>query len=126
MDDRMRGLSSVVRLSVRATVVAMVAAISLMPPLMCGARAEDEYVTMRDRIMCTTQQSLREALRAVDQQDRELMRTVQGCRYSLEGVRAELLQDNVSMIKIRLGHPGDAQRAEFWTLPDTIKPANKR
>jgi hypothetical protein len=98
----------------------------LLPLLAVGARAEGDYVTARDRLMCTTQQSLREALRAVDTKDRALMRTVQGCHYSLEGVHAELIQDNVSMIKIKLGVPGDPNRLEFWTLPETIKPANKR
>ncbi len=54
------------------------------------------------------------------------MRTVQGCHYSREGVRAELLQDSVSMIKVRLGEPDSPDRAEFWTLPDTIKEEGKR
>ncbi len=89
-----------------------------------GARAEEEYVTVRDRIMCRTQQSLRESMKAIETKDRNLMRTVQGCNYSLDGVAAILLQDNVSMIKIRVGHGG--QDNDFWTLPETIKPANKR
>jgi hypothetical protein len=99
---------------------------SALPFLAVGARAEDEYVTGRDKIMCTTQQSLREAVKAIVDKNRDLMRTVQGCNYSIDGVRAEIIQDNVSMVKIRLGQPSEATRAEFWTLPDSIKPANKR
>jgi len=83
-------------------------------------------VTARDRIMCRTQQSLKEALRAIEQKDRNLLRTVQGCHYSIDGVHADLVQDSVSMIKIRVGPPDDPNRAEFWTLPDTVKPANRR
>jgi hypothetical protein len=97
----------------------------LMVPLAVGVRAQEEYVTVRDRLICTTQQSLREALRGIDNKDRALLRTVQGCRYTVEGARAELLQDNVSMIKIRLG-AADDKTADFWTLPDSIKPANRR
>ena len=89
-----------------------------------GVRAEDEYVTVGNRIMCRTQQSLRESIKAIDSKDRNLMRTVQGCNYSLDGVAAVLLQDNVSMVKIRVGHGG--LDTDFWTLPDTIKPANRR
>jgi hypothetical protein len=89
-----------------------------------SARAEDEYVTMGNRIMCRTQQSLRESMKAIETKDRNLMRSVQGCNYSLDGVSAILLQDNVSMIKIRVGHGGVDN--DFWTLPETIKPANKR
>jgi len=97
-----------------------------LPLLAAGARAEDEYVTGRDKIMCATQQSLREAMRAIAEKNRELMRTVQGCHYSIDGVHAELLQDNVSMVKIRVGDPGTPDRVEFWTLPDSIRPANRR
>jgi hypothetical protein len=88
--------------------------------------AEQEMVTARDRIMCRTQQSLKEALRAIEQKDRNLLRTVQGCHYSIDGVPAEVVQDNVSMIKVRLGARDDPNRSEFWTLPDTVKPAGRR
>jgi hypothetical protein len=97
-----------------------------LPLLAVGARAEDGYVTGRDKIMCTTQQSLREAMKAIAEKNRELMRTVQGCHYTIDGVYAELLQDNVSMVKIRVGDPSQPDRAEFWTLPDSIRPANRR
>ena len=97
-----------------------------LPLFAVGARAEDEYVTGKDKIVCLTQQSLREAMTAIRTKDRALLRTVQGCHYSIEGVRAEVLEDSVSMIKIRLGQPSDPDRAEVWTLPDSIKPANRR
>lgn len=85
-----------------------------------------EYITARDKLMCRTQQSLREALKAIEAKDRQLLRTVQGCHYSIEGVRAEVLQDSVSMLKIRLGEVDQATRDEFWVLPDSIKPASGR
>jgi hypothetical protein len=91
--------------------------------LLCAveARAADEYVTLNGKLMCKTQQSLREALRAIDTKDRALLRTVQGCHQSIEGVRAEVLQDNVSMLKVKVGEAGE----EFWILPDTIKPVRR-
>jgi len=90
------------------------------------AAAQDIGTTRGEKMMCTTQQSLREALRAIDNKDRQTLSTVQGCRRSIEGVRAEVLQDNVSMLKIRLGEPEDADRKEFWVLPDTVKLATRR
>jgi hypothetical protein len=104
----------------------MLLALSMLPLLAAGARAEDDYVTGKDRIMCVTQRSLREAMDAIQKKNRDLMHTVQGCHYTIEGVHAEVIQDNVNMVKIRLGSPGDTDRAEFWTLPDSIKPANRR
>jgi len=95
--------------------------------LAVGARAEDDqYVTGKERIMCLTQQSLREAMNAIQTKNRELMRTVQGCHYTIDGIHAEIVQDNVSMIKIRIGDPAEPNRDEFWTLPDSIRPANRR
>jgi hypothetical protein len=101
-------------------------ALSALAILATPAAAEEQLVTNRDRLLCRTQQSLKEALRAIEYKDRALLRTVQGCHYSIEGVHADLMQDNVSMIKIRVGPPDDPNRSEFWTLPDTVKPANKR
>ncbi len=101
-------------------------ALLVLPMLAGGALAQEQYVTHRDRLMCRTQQSLREALRAIDAKDRTTLRTVQGCHYSIEGVFAEVLQDNVSMLKIKVGPPDDPNRTEFWVLPDTIKPAGRR
>ncbi|MBV8170096.1 MAG: hypothetical protein JO021_25160 [Alphaproteobacteria bacterium] len=88
--------------------------------LLCAvdARAADEYVTANGKLMCTTQQSLREALKAIDTKDRALLHTVQGCRQSVGDVPAEILQDNVSMLKIRLLND---DRKEFWVLPDSVK-----
>ena len=94
--------------------------------LAADAAAQEQYVTQRDRLMCRTQQSLREALRAIDSKDRTTLRTVQGCHYSIEGVHAEVLQDNVSMLKIKVGPPNDPNRFEFWVLPDTVKPVGRR
>jgi hypothetical protein len=99
----------------------------LLAPFAFGAHAaEEEYVTVRDRLICTTQQSLREALRGIDNKDRAFLRTVQGCHYTMDGSPAVLLQDNVSMIKIRLGATQPGAPTDFWTLPDSIKPVRGR
>jgi hypothetical protein len=92
-----------------------------------GARAADEeYVTGKDKILCLTQQSLREVMKAIADKNRDLMHTVQGCHYSIEGVHAEVVQDNLNMIKIRLGDSSQSTHSEVWTLPDSIRPANRR
>jgi len=90
------------------------------------ASAEEQYVTLPKRVMCTTPEALREALHAIEYHDRNLLMTVQGCRFSVQGIPAELLQDNINMVKIKIGFPDDPDHKEFWTLPDTIKPANGR
>ena len=90
-----------------------------------AARAQDVGTTRGDKLMCKTQQSLREALKAIDEKDRNTLRTVQGCRRSLDGTRAEVLQDHVSMLKIRVGPEGDPNGDEFWVLPDTVKLARR-
>jgi hypothetical protein len=90
------------------------------------AEPEPEYVTQGKRVMCTTPEALREALHAIEFHDRNLMMTIQGCRYSVVGVPAELVQDNINMIKIKIGFPDDPDHKEFWTLPDSIKRANGR
>ncbi len=90
--------------------------------LFAGTASAEEYVTTRDKLMCKTQQSLREALKAIEAKDRPTLRTVQGCLRSVEGAGAEVIQDSVSMLKIRLVEG----REEYWILPDTVKPANRR
>jgi hypothetical protein len=105
----------------------MLVAALAVPLMATAARADDDvYVTIRGQIMCTTQEMLRQALQAIRDKKPEILRTVQGCRESIAGVRAELLQDNVSMIKIRLGELSETVRPEYWTLPETIKSPNKR
>jgi hypothetical protein len=54
------------------------------------------------------------------------MMTVQGCRYSAEGVPVEIVQDNINMVKIRIVGDQEEHFKEFWTLPDSIKRANGR
>lgn len=89
------------------------------------AADDTQYVTVKDRLICRTQQSLREMLRAIDTKDRALGRTVQGCVYTVDGVPAKLIQDNISAIKVLIGFPGE-QQTEFWTLPETIRPTSGR
>jgi hypothetical protein len=86
-----------------------------------AANAQDVGTTRGDKLMCKTQQSLREALKAIDEKDRQTLRTVQGCQRSVDGARVEVVQDNVSMLKIRGIDPGGAEPGEFWVLPDTVK-----
>jgi hypothetical protein len=89
-----------------------------------AARAEEPiYVTVRDHLMCRTQLALRDALHAIDTKDKFLMSTIDGCHYSIDGIPAIVLQDNISRIKIRLS--ADGQRADMWTVPETIKPMRR-
>jgi hypothetical protein len=85
--------------------------------------AEPDYVTVRDRLMCRTQQALRDGLKALENKDRFLMSTIDGCHFSIDGVPAIVLQDNISRIKIRLR--ADGQQADMWTVPETIKAARR-
>ena len=90
-----------------------------------GARAaEPDYVTVRDRLMCRTQQALRDGLTALETRDKFLMSTLDGCHFSIDGVPARLLQDNISRIKIRLR--ADGEQADMWTVPETIRPVRRR
>lgn len=103
-----------------------VAAAGLVVMLAAGvARAEEPviYVTVRDHLMCRTQAALRDALRAIETKDKTLMETVDGCHYSVDGIPAIMLQDNISRIKIRLS--ADGERADMWTVPETIKPMRR-
>jgi len=80
---------------------------------------EPEYVTVRDRLMCRTQSALRDGLLAIETKDKFLFSTVDGCHFSIDGVPAIVVQDNISRIKIRL--TADGERAEMWTVPETIR-----
>ena len=95
----------------------------LLGPQIATAEEPVLYVTVRDRMMCRTQAALRDALKAIDTKDKLLMETVDGCHYSIDGVPALLIQDNISRIKIRLSAAG--QRAEMWTVPEAIKPMKR-
>jgi hypothetical protein len=103
----------------------MTAAGLVMTAVSAVAGAEEPvlYVTVRDRMMCRTQAALRDALKAIETKDKFLMETVDGCHYSIDGVPALLIQDNISRVKIRLS--ADGQRAEMWTVPEAIKPMRR-
>jgi DNA-binding transcriptional regulator YbjK len=106
---------------------ALAAAGALTPgvaPSFAPAFADDaEYVTVRDRLMCRTQQALRDGLRAIESRNRTLMSQLDGCHFSIDGVPAILIQDNISRVKIRLS--ADGEQADMWTVPETIKPARR-
>jgi hypothetical protein len=104
----------------RAGIVAGLIVAAATAPLRA---AEPDYVTVRDRLMCRTQQALRDGLKALDTRDKYLMDTLDGCHFSIDGVPATLLQDNISRIKIRLR--ADGQQADMWTVPETIKPMRR-
>jgi hypothetical protein len=102
------------------------AASGLIALLAAGAaRAEEPtpYVTVRDRLMCRTQAELRDGLRALETRDKDLMETLDGCHYTVDGIPAIVLQDNISRIKIRLS--ADGERADMWTIPEAIKPMRR-
>src|SRR5271156_6004711 len=100
----------------------LIVAAGLMTALLPGAARAQEpsYVTVRDRLMCRTQRGRGDALRPLDSKDKSAMDTIDGCHYSIDGVPAIVLQDNINRIKIRLR--ADGQRADMWTVPETIKP----
>lgn len=85
---------------------------------------DTQYVTVRDRLMCRTQQALRDGLRAIETRDTFLFSTVDGCHFSIDGVPATLIQDNISRVKIRLS--ADGEQADMWTVPETIRPVRKQ
>lgn len=86
---------------------------------------EPEHVTIKNRLMCRSQRSLREALRAIDYKDQDALNALQDCFYSIEDVPALVLQDSVSMIKIRL-FGASGRIVEYWTLPGSVRRADKR
>jgi len=86
-----------------------------------GVRAaEPHYVTVHDRLMCRTQEALIDGLRMLDAKKRDVLRDVDGCHFSMDGIPAILLQDNINLIKIRLSARGE--HADMWTVPEAIKP----
>lgn len=78
-----------------------------------------DHVTVRDRLMCRTQGELRDGLRALQTNDRILFSTLNGCVFSIDGVPAGVIQDNISQVKIRLSLEGE--RADMWTVPEAIR-----
>ncbi len=87
---------------------------------------QPQHVTVPRRLMCTSQRALREALHAIDYKDRATLQVLTAdCHYSADGVLALVLQDNISTIKIRLFGAND-RVVEYWTLPDTVRPIDKR
>ena len=53
------------------------------------------------------------------------MRTVQGCANTPDGMPAEIVQDNLNMVLIRVPTPsGDT--LTFWTGPDSVRQVTRR
>jgi hypothetical protein len=104
-----------------ACALALLAAVAAAP---AGA-AEDavEYVTVRDRLMCRTQADLRDGLRAIDTNNKDLFAMLDSCHFSVDGIPARLLQDNINRIKIRLS--ADGEQADMWTVPEAIRPLRR-
>ena len=79
-------------------------------------------MTVHDRLMCRTQSALIEGLRVLDsRRRRDVLSEVDGCHFSVDGIPATVLQDNISQIKIRLSARGE--HADMWTVPEAIRPA---
>ncbi len=88
-----------------------------------GRADETLYVTVRDRLMCRTQQALRNGIRAIESRDRNAIRALDDCHFSVDGIPATVIQDNISQIKIRLRAEGE--QADVWTTPETIRAVKK-
>jgi hypothetical protein len=103
----------------------LIVAAGLLAGLVPGATCAQEttFVTVHDHLMCRTQLALRDALRAIDSKDKVQMGALDGCHFSIDGVPAIVLQDNINRIKIRLS--ADGQRADMWTVPEAIKPVRR-
>ena len=87
---------------------------------MRAAEPAPAYVTVHDRLMCRTQSALIDGLRALETRKRDALRDVDGCHFSVDGIPAIVLQDNISQIKVRLSARGE--RADMWTVPEAIRP----
>jgi len=57
--------------------------------------------------MCRTQQALRNGIRAIESRDRNAIRALDDCHFSVDGIPATVIQDNISQIKIRLRAEGE-------------------
>jgi hypothetical protein len=84
---------------------------------------DTQYVTVRDRLMCRTQQALRNGIRAIESRDRNAIRALDDCHFSVDGIPATVIQDNISQVKIRLRAEGE--QADVWTTPETIRAVKK-
>jgi hypothetical protein len=105
-----------------ACLLAALAALAAAAP---AVAAEDAvaYVTVRDRLMCRTQADLRDGLRAIDTKNKDLFAMLDSCHFSVDGIPARLLQDNINRIKIRLS--ADGEQADMWTVPEAIRPIRR-
>ena len=99
----------------------IVAVAALLVPAIAGAADQRQlYVTVKDRLMCRTQVDLRDGLRAIDARNKAQLEALGDCHYTIDGVPAIVLQDNISQIKIRIAV--GRERADMWTIPEAIKP----
>jgi hypothetical protein len=104
-----------------ATGLAIVLAAAAPVP---GHAQDVQYVTVGDRLICRTQQALRNGIRALESRDRDALRALDDCHFSIDGIPATLIQDNINQIKIRLR--ADGQQADVWTTPEPIRPVKKK
>jgi hypothetical protein len=108
------------RASFRHAPIAAALAVLLVPATAGAADQPRLYVTVKDRLMCHTQVELRDGLRAIDAKNKTQLEALDGCHFTIEGVPAIVLQDNISQIKIRIS--AGRERADMWTIPEAIKP----
>lgn len=83
--------------------------------------AEDaKYETERGHLMCTSPQSFKDAQRAVETRDKEWLASIQECRQSTGGLKAEIVQGGTLTVKIRV-YDDHGEPTIYWTSPTTLK-----
>jgi hypothetical protein len=96
--------------------------VMLLAVLLVGsvsARAED-YVTEKGHLICTTQQSLRDAQEAYSKHDREWFESIKECSQSIGGLKVEVLQEGALITKIKIYEEG-GKATVYWTSPTILK-----
>lgn len=93
-------------------------------PLLGGApvatATEPQYVTEGRRLMCTTNDALKEAERAISAGDKWWFDRIRECVQSRPGLKAEILQQGMLIARIRVWDE-DGKPTDYYTAPTNIK-----
>jgi hypothetical protein len=92
----------------------------LLVPGALLAADEPSYVTERGRLICTSPDSLKDALRAVDARDKAWLDSIRECSQSRPGLKAEIMQGGVLTVKIKV-YDEAGKWTIYWTSPTTVK-----
>lgn len=84
------------------------------------AADDAEYVTENGRLMCTTQQTLRDAQEAIDKRDKNWLESIKECTRSKAGQKAEIVQGGMLTAKIKV-YDETGKPTLYWTSPTTVK-----